>query len=66
MTSINNRSHSDQSKQNEKKGVRTEADAKSTEAGRDEGDKSSHNQKSHTKAGQSTGAGGGKKQERHH
>lgn len=27
---------------------------------------SSHNNKSHAKAGSSTGAGGGKKQERHH
>jgi hypothetical protein len=42
----------------------TEADAKSVAAG--SGSKrSSHDKKSHTKAGTQSGAGGGKKQQRH-
>lgn len=51
-----------------KQHVQTEADAKSLSgSGKSaQGDKSSHNAKSHTKAGSDTGAGGGKKQERNH
>ncbi|NEX60533.1 hypothetical protein [Noviherbaspirillum galbum] len=48
---------------------RTEADAKSAD-GRsgqgNQGNQSSHDAKSHTKANSQEGAGGGKKQERHH
>lgn len=46
--------------------TQTEADAKSISGHADDGEKSSHDEKSHTKAGQDTGAGGGKKQERKH
>jgi hypothetical protein len=49
------------SKQNKSK---TEADAKSMAASTDSKG-SSHDNKSHTKAGGQTGAGGGKKQQRH-
>jgi hypothetical protein len=46
--------------------VQTEADARSVNARAGRGDKSSHDAKSHIKAGSDRGAGGGKKQERHH
>lgn len=46
--------------------VQTEADAKSIDGQSGKGNQSSHNEKSHTKAGADKGAGGGKKQERHH
>ena len=44
----------------------TEADAKSVDGQSGQSNNSSHNAKSHTKAGSNKGAGGGKKQERHH
>lgn len=46
--------------------VQTEADVKSADGNAGQGHKSSNNEKSHTKAGSDNGAGGGKKQERHH
>ena len=46
--------------------TKTEAEVKSKNAGTTQSDKSSHDHKSHTKAGTNEGAGGGKKQERHH
>lgn len=49
-----------------KKFARTEADAKSIDGRSGQSNKTSHNSKSHTKAGSNQGAGGGKKQERHH
>ena len=45
---------------------KTEADAKSVDGKSGKSSKTSHDVKSHTKAGTNTGAGGGKKQERHH
>jgi hypothetical protein len=45
---------------------RTEADVKSIDGQSGESGKSSHDEKSHNKAGLDTGVGGGKKQERHH
>jgi hypothetical protein len=45
---------------------RTEADAKSVDGQSGQGNQTSHDAKSHTKAGSGQGAGGGKKQERHH
>jgi hypothetical protein len=51
-----------QSKPNE----RTEAEVRSVDGQAGKSAKSSGNAKSHTEAGQHTGAGGGKKQERHH
>jgi hypothetical protein len=50
------------SKANEK----TEAEAKSADGKAGKGAKSSHDSMSHVKAGSRQGAGGGKKQERHH
>lgn len=47
-------------------GVKTEADVKSVDQNAGQTEKSSHDSKSHTKAGSGEGAGGGKKQERHH
>lgn len=44
---------------------KTEADVQSVDGRSGQSNKSSHNQKSHVKAGSDTGAGGGKKQERH-
>lgn len=44
----------------------TEADAKSVDGRSGKSSKSSHDVKSHTKAGTNQGAGGGKKQTRHH
>lgn len=44
----------------------TEADAKSVDGKSGRSNKTSHDAKSHTKAGTNQGAGGGKKQERHH
>ncbi|WP_019140153.1 hypothetical protein [Noviherbaspirillum massiliense] len=44
----------------------TEADAKSVDGQSGQSGKSSHDAKSHTKADSNQGAGGGKKQERHH
>lgn len=44
----------------------TESDAKSVDGKSGRSNKTSHNAKSHTKAGTNVGAGGGKKQERHH
>lgn len=52
----------EQSKPNEK----TEAEVRSVDGRAGKSAKTSGNAKSHTKAGQHTGAGGGKKQERHH
>lgn len=46
--------------------TKTEADMKSVDQNSGQNEKSSHDAKSHTKAGSSEGAGGGKKQERHH
>lgn len=46
--------------------MQTEADVKSADGNATQDDKSSHDAKSHTKAGKDTGAGGGKKQERKH
>jgi hypothetical protein len=48
------------------KNIVTEADAKSVDGKSGESNKTSHDDKSHTKAGTDQGAGGGKKQERHH
>lgn len=47
------------------KKMATEADAKSVDGRSGKGNKSSHDARSHTKAGTNQGAGGGKKQERH-
>jgi hypothetical protein len=47
-------------------GNTTEADAKSVDGRSGQSNKSSHDAKSHTKAGTNQGVGGGKKQERHH
>jgi hypothetical protein len=44
----------------------TEADAKSVDGQSGQSNKTSHDAKSHTKAGSDQGAGGGKKQERNH
>lgn len=44
---------------------KTEADVKSVDGRSGQSNKSSHDAKSHVKAGSKTGAGGGKKQERH-
>lgn len=52
--------------QDTKKGAVTEADVKSADGQSGRSDQSSHDAKSHTKAGSDQGAGGGKKQERHH
>jgi hypothetical protein len=52
--------------QNKLKKAVTEADAKSVDGQSGRSNKSSHDNKSHTKAGTDQGAGGGKKQERHH
>lgn len=49
-----------------KSNARTESEARSVDGKAGKKNKSSGNAKSHTKAGQQTGAGGGKKQERHH
>lgn len=51
--------------QDPKKAV-TEADVKSVDGQSGRSNESSHDAKSHTKAGSDQGAGGGKKQERHH
>ncbi|HJV76695.1 MAG TPA: hypothetical protein VJ654_20955 [Noviherbaspirillum sp.] len=48
------------------KKMATEADAKSIDGQSGKSNKSSHDAKSHTKAGTNQGAGGGKKQQRHH
>lgn len=48
------------------KKMATEADAKSIDGQSGRSNKSSHDAKSHTKAGINQGAGGGKKQQRHH
>ncbi len=45
---------------------KTEAEAKSVDGRAGQSNKSSHDAKSHTKANTGEGAGGGKKQERHH
>lgn len=52
----------EQSKPNEK----TEAEIHSVDGKAGKSFKSSENSKSHTKAGSLNGAGGGKKQQRHH
>ena len=44
---------------------KTEADVQSVDGRSGQRNKSSHNEKSHVKSGSQTGAGGGKKQERH-
>jgi hypothetical protein len=49
-----------------KSNTATEADAKSVDGQSGKSNKSSHDAKSHIKAGTNRGAGGGKKQERHH
>lgn len=46
--------------------TKTEAEMKSVDGQAGQSNKSSHDAKSHTKAGSNEGAGGGKKQERHH
>lgn len=51
---------------NPAKKTATEADAKSVDGKSGRSNKSSHDAKSHIKAGSNRGAGGGKKQERHH
>ena len=48
------------------KNSQTEADVKSSDGQSGQSNKSSHDEKSHKKAGTVKGAGGGKKQERHH
>jgi hypothetical protein len=50
----------------QKKVASTEADAKSVDGSSGQTNQTSHDAKSHTKAGTNQGAGGGKKQERHH
>jgi len=52
--------------QDPKKGAVTEADVKSVDGQSGRSNQTSHDAKSHTKAGSDEGAGGGKKQERHH
>lgn len=44
----------------------TEAERQSVDGEAGQSNKSSHDHKSHTKAGQDSGAGGGKKRERDH
>jgi|GEM_PF-1959042 len=46
--------------------TRTEAEAKSVDGRAGQSNKSSHDAMNHNKAGTHQGAGGGKKQERHH
>jgi hypothetical protein len=46
--------------------TKTEAELKSVDGQAGQGNQSSHDAKSHSKAGSDQGAGGGKKQERHH
>lgn len=46
--------------------ARTEAEARSIDGRAGKDNKSSGDQKSHTKANSNEGAGGGKKQQRHH
>lgn len=46
--------------------TKTEAEVKSVDGKAGQQSQSSHDAKSHTKAGSSQGVGGGKKQERHH
>jgi len=48
------------------KKMATEADAKSVDGQSGKSSQTSHDAKSHTKAGSKEGAGGGKKQQRHH
>jgi hypothetical protein len=55
----------DKGKTPEQKRNVTEADVKSVDGKSGQSLESSHNDKSHEKAGRETGAGGGKKQERH-
>ncbi|WP_170942039.1 hypothetical protein [Noviherbaspirillum denitrificans] len=54
----------DNTKQPAKRADRTEADVQSVDGRSGQGNKSSHDAKSHVKAGSNTGAGGGKKQQR--
>ena len=49
-----------------KPGPKTEAEAKSVDGRAGKSNQSSHDAKSHDKAKLNQGAGGGKKQERHH
>jgi hypothetical protein len=51
---------------NRSAGMKTEAEVKSIDGRAGKSGKSSENAKSHTKANSNVGAGGGKKQERHH
>ena len=51
---------------NRPENLKTEAEIKSVDGRAGKTDKSSENAKSNTKAGSSEGAGGGKKQQRHH
>lgn len=46
--------------------TKTEAETRSTDGNAGKSGQSSHDAKSHTKAGSDQGAGGGKKQERQH
>lgn len=46
--------------------IKTEADAKSIDGKSGKSNQTSHDAKSHVKAGSDQGSGGGKKQERHH
>lgn len=49
-----------------KEGPATEAERKSIDGKAGQPSGTSHNEKSNTKAGRDTGAGGGAKQQRHH
>jgi hypothetical protein len=51
---------------NRSESMKTEAEVKSVGGRAGKNGKSSENAKSHTKANSNEGAGGGKKQERHH
>jgi len=55
----------DNTKPPAKRQDKTEADVKSVDGRSGQSNQSSHDAKSHVKAGSNTGAGGGKKQERH-
>jgi hypothetical protein len=55
-----------ENKNSNQKNDTTEADKKSVDGNAGQSKQSSHDEKSHNKAGTDQGAGGGKKQERHH
>jgi hypothetical protein len=58
--------HVNDDKQPTENSAKTEADAKSIDGHSGKSKTGSHDEKSHDKVGSNTGAGGGKKQERHH